>query len=144
MRIQIPDATAAVYEKYAESSGKTLDQTVNAQLVRFAALPPGQRVLTLAVGDVEAILGGLPVHDGKDLLHRISQLASISFHAIKLDFSPAQLSELEHRATRQGKTVAVLADDIVKAINREFFWASGGGQAAEAHPDSAPKSAPAR
>lgn len=129
MRVTIRDATADVYQGYADQQGRGLDAVVEAQLARFAGHAPGTKAIVVNAEDAHRILGGTPVLNGTDLLARVSQLASLSFHGIRLDFSPAQLAELQHRAERQGKTVEVLAADIVKSINREFFWASGGGEA---------------
>lgn len=131
MRITIKDSTADVYQRYADKQGRGIDAVVEAQLARFSGQEPGTKAIVVSAEDAQRILGGTPVLNGTDLLARVSQLASLTFHGIRLDFSPAQLSELQHRAERQGKTVEALAADIVKAINREFFWASGGGEAAD-------------
>lgn len=132
MRITIKDATADVYQRYADHQGRGLDAVVEAQLARFAAQEPGTKAIVVNAADAQAILGGTPILSGADLLQRLTQLASLSFHAIRLDFSPAQLAELQHRAERQGKSVEVLAQDIVRGLLRDFFWASGGGEAAVA------------
>lgn len=134
MRVTITDKTAERYQAYADEQGRALDAVLEAQLVRFVALPPGKKVIVVAAAEAQAIVGGTPILNGTDLLARVSQLASLSFHHIRLDFSPAQLAELEHRARRQGKSVETLAEEITKAILRDFFWASGGGEAAVSAP----------
>lgn len=129
MRILLKDSVVAPYEEMAAQQGRSVDQVIESQLNRFKMLPPGQKAIVVNVADAERILGGTPVLNGTDLLSRVARLASLSFHAIKLDFSPAQLAELQHRAERQGKSVEQLAQEIVTTITRDFFWVASGAAA---------------
>lgn len=129
MLVQIPDHVCLPYQAMADKSGRTLNGVITAQLERFQALHPGKRAIVVDVEKVEKLLGGLPIVGGEDLLHRITQLAALSFGHIKLDLNPAQLAELEHRANRQGKPVDQLVKEMAEVILRDLFWANGGGPA---------------
>lgn len=131
MRITIPDDLADVYVAYATRQNRSLDTVIEAQLSKFKALEPGKRTLTIG-GEVtqrlETALGGLPIRTPNDLVTRVEDLAAISFQHIRLDFSPAHLAELAHRAERQGKSVETLVIETVDRMAHEFFWQSGGGE----------------
>lgn len=129
MLVQIPDHVALPYQEMADASGRTLNGVISAQLERFKSLHPGKRAIVVDVEKAEKLLGGLPIVGGADLLHRISQLASLSFGPIRLDLNPAQLAELEHRADRQGKPVDQLVKEMAEVILRDLFWANGAGPA---------------
>jgi hypothetical protein len=128
-RVTIPDHLFEHYQAIADRQGRPLDAVIEAQLSRFQHCPPGERTLAMNVEKVEKVLGGTPIRDGQDLLTRLEHLAGITFHGIRLDFSPAQLEELARRASREGKSVEELAAQIAEQLNRQFFW---GAEAAEA------------
>lgn len=122
MRITIPDPLADVYQAIADRQGRSLDAVVEAQLARFQHCPPGERTVAIKLEAAEAILGGLPLRDGPDLLKRMQALTGVTFHGVRLDFTPGQLSELARRAEREGKSVEALAQGIIEQLNRQFFW----------------------
>src|SRR5690242_19509027 len=108
MRITIPDALADQYDAMATTQGRTLDQVITAQLERFAAYAPGTRVILVDDATcrvLEQRLGGGSISTTQDLTHKLQQLAGVKFRNQQFDFNPAQLAELEHRATRQGRPV---------------------------------------
>jgi hypothetical protein len=134
MRVTIPDDIVDPYQAYANRQGRPVDDVVAAQLKRFKALEPGKKAIVLqadALTAVEASIGGLPLKDGADLLTRVEALAGLSFAHIKIDLSPAQKAELQHRAERQGRTVESLVREMVATITADLFWTTGGGPAAE-------------
>lgn len=141
MRITIPDEVAELYQSYAKTQGRSVEDVCTAQLTRFAKHEPGKRALILgaaAITTLEQTFGGLPLRTFEDIVARVKQLAAIEFHRVQLDFSPSQLAELQHRAARQGRTVDYLANEIIQAICRDFFWQSGGGAAKEPAVPAAP------
>jgi len=126
MRITLPDS---LYDAYAAHLGtdtppsaEAVERDIIQQLTRFRTLHPRRRALVLDVEAVEKLLGGMPIADSADLLRRLQQLAAIEFHRVKLDFSASQLAELKWRADRQGKSVEVLAAEILAHVTREFFY----------------------
>jgi len=143
MRVTIPDEVLDPYLAMADRTGRTIEATVTEQLDRWAAVPPEAVVIPLIGQGLERAqqaTGGLPFRDAEDAVTRIESLASITFHNIHLDFSQQQLKELEHRAERQGKTVAQLAGEMIAQITTEFFWSVPPGPAAE--PVPAPEGRP--
>ena len=122
MRVLISDRICDKYQAMADAQGRTLESVIESQLDRFSPYPPGQRTLALNVDTVQKALGGLPLRDGADLLKRIEDLAGITFHNIRLDFTAGQLEELQRRAEREEKSVDELARSIVEQLNRQFFW----------------------
>lgn len=130
MRITIPDDVADAYIAYAEATGLSVDALVSVQLGRFRHLPPSQRAVVLGPAELDALeaqLGGGQIQTGLDLMKKIARLAAITFHNVRLDFTPNQLEELKYRADRQGKPVAELAKDIIRQLTEQFFWATPGG-----------------
>lgn len=84
----------------------------------------GTRAVILAgpvLEQVEAILGGLPVLHGADLVQKISHLAGISFEHLRLPFSPQQLGEIAQRADRQGKSVEQVLAEAAPRVFAQFF-----------------------
>lgn len=129
MRLTVPDDLADQFLPYAEKSGLPLEEVLVQALRQAAETAPGVRSITFS-GDllekVEAMVGRLPCTSPKQLAAKIDDLAGISFHKIRLDFSPQQLRELEHRAARQGKPAEQLAREIIAEVTQQFFWGTGG------------------
>lgn len=135
MRVTIPDKTMDQYLLYAERMQKPVDTVIAQQLARFSALDPQQRAVVIGADVLDTLdqqLGAGQVKDGDDLLAKIGRLAAITFHNVRLDFTPNQLEELAHRAERQGTTVEALAADIIRQLTEQFFWGTGGGAAGHA------------
>ena len=87
-------------------------------------------VLDQATLDVLAsILFGGDVLNGADLVDKVSRLAGITFHNIRLEFTPGQLEELARRAERLGLTAEELTRRTVKRMEDLFFTHLGVGAA---------------
>ena len=143
MRVTIPDPVLDWYQALADKRRRRIETVVTAQLDRWSGIPPGDRAVALTgpmLERAEAATGGLPFRDAEHAIARIEDLASVTFHNVRLDFSPQQLRELEHRAERQGKPVEVLAAEMIQTITAEFFWGIPPGAATETneHPDARP------
>lgn len=131
MIVTVPDHIVLPYMEYADKTGRTLNGVISAQLERFKALQPGRRCIVVPLDEAEKLLGGLPIQGEVDLLYRVSQLASISYGGVKLELSIAQLKELEHRASRQGKSVQSMLEGVARELEKHLFWGTGGGAASE-------------
>lgn len=131
MKVSITDAVADPYLAIAEKQGRSVDVVVDAQLKRFSHLPPGEKAIVLGGQDLLALEERLrgPIRDGIDLADKVARLAGVRFRNIQLDFSATQLEELTRRATRQGRPVDTLVQEIVAAIVDQFFYTSGDGVA---------------
>lgn len=132
MIVTLPDEIIAPYLAYAESQGCPLADILAAQLKRFTAFEPGKKAIVIPAkleGVLADKLGGLPIASGPDLIARLTRLAGISFAGHDLSLTPNQLAELQHRAERQGRSVAELVDDIWRRLSNDFFYSSGGGEA---------------
>lgn len=133
MRVTIPDTVLAPYEEIATQQGRAVDMVVTDQLKRFAHLTPGTRAVVIsekALQDLALPLGALPIRDGADLVARCRRHASITFEGLDIGLTPGQKAELQHRAERQGKPVEALIQEMATLFLRDFFYSSGGGEAA--------------
>ena len=74
-----------------------------------------------ALEALERILGGGAIVSGADLLKKVERLAGISFHHVRLDFTPGQLETLQERAAREGKTVERIVEQMAPRIHEQFF-----------------------
>jgi hypothetical protein len=59
-----------------------------------------------------------------DLVLAVERLAKISIGTIQIDFTPGQLEEITHRATKRGRTVQQELQAVVDRIREEIFWRS--------------------
>lgn len=124
MLIQIPDEIALQYQTAADRARVPLAKLLERQLARFASVPVGERVLVLCAEPLEQIdreLGIGATRDTTALLSAIRSWAGITIGDIRLQFSPAQLAEIAHRAEKQGKTPEAVVADIVSQLEGAFF-----------------------
>jgi hypothetical protein len=128
MRITIPDDLADQYQLQADAQHKSLDQIITAQLQRHVAHPPGIPLIIVGKLAAQAIAertGGIPLKDDADVVKRFDRLAGISFRKKNIDLSPAQLEDLAARATRQGRSIEKLIEEIYQRVREEFHLATG-------------------
>ncbi len=131
MNVKIPDDLALDLEAIAQTHKLSLDAYVTKQLTRFGRVPVTQRIVLLTGEDLQAIetqLAGGFLSGGADLRARIARWAGITIGGIRLNFSEAQLAEIQHRAERQGKPPAVLVQEIVQQMEQNFFWEPAGAR----------------
>jgi hypothetical protein len=125
MRITLSDDLVDRFQPYADRQGVPVETVIAAALTAVADVEPGVRSITFSgdlLEEVEAMVGRLPCRTATELAGKIKNVAGISFHHVRLDFSPGQLKELAHQAERQGQPVKVLADRIIQGILTQFFW----------------------
>lgn len=73
---------------------------------------------------VENVLGVGAMKDADRLLSAIESLATIEIGLIKIDFTPGQLAELKHRASKRGFTIEQELRRVVDRIKDEIFYRS--------------------
>lgn len=56
------------------------------------------------------------------LVQAVERLASMKVGDIRIPFSPGQLAELQHRASKRGRTVQAEMEAVVKRIEDELFY----------------------
>lgn len=124
MLIQLDDKLALQYQSAADRARVPLQKFLERQLAKFGEVPAGQRALVLtgeALEEVDRLLGIGSTRDGASLVSAISAYAGIRIGDIRLQFSPGQLAEIQHRAEKQGKTPQAVAEDIITQLNAQFF-----------------------
>lgn len=95
-------------------------------LKEYEPIVEGQ--LTLSPADcsvVEETLGLGATQSVAKLLVAIERLASVRFGDIRIPFTPGQLSELQHRAHKRGRTVEQELKAVVARIQDELFYKGG-------------------
>lgn len=124
MLIQLDDVIALKYQQAADRAKVPLGKLLERQLARFASVPVGQRVLVLT-GDpleqMDRLLGLGSTKDPAALLGAVQAWAGITIGDIRLEFSPSQLAEIQHRADKQGKSPEAIVQDIVSQLEQAFF-----------------------
>lgn len=109
-------------------------EVVASQLLRDACreFPVDGRHLILdhdTLAALAMLLGGGDVLNGPDLTDKVSRLAGITFHNIRMEFTPGQLEELNRRAERLGLTAEELTRRTVQRMEELFFTHLGVGSA---------------
>lgn len=124
VQIQIPDAVAQLYQDQATRGHLTLERVLARQLIKFAEVPGAAQTVVLhgdALAEIDRLLGIGSTQSPAAVLRAIKSWAGITIGAIRLDFSPAQLDEIAHRAAKQGKTPEAVVADIVAQLQSSFF-----------------------
>lgn len=101
-------------------------------VVAAAAFPKPYEIvqeggLTLSAEDrtaLEAIVGVGAARSGSDLVKATARLAQIAIGQVEIVFTPGQLEELAHRASKRGRSVEAEIRAVVDRIRDELFWKS--------------------
>lgn len=123
--ISLSDDLVSQYLVHARASRLPIATLLERQLARFVDAPITQRLVVVTGEPLQALestLGGGVIKDAADLLTKVHRWAGISIGDIRLQFSPAQLAEIQHRATKQGKTPESICADIVAQLESQFFY----------------------
>jgi hypothetical protein len=92
----------------------------------FERVVPGQLTLTPAdCQAIEAVVGLGTTDTVAKLLAAIARLASVKIGDIRIPFTPGQLSELQYRAQKRGRTVEAEMRAVVSRIEDELFYKGG-------------------
>jgi hypothetical protein len=76
-------------------------------------------------GRIEETTGIGTAHSTPDLVAAIGRLAAMRIGDIRIPFTPGQLSELQHRAAKRGRTVEAEMRAVVDRIQDELFYKGG-------------------
>jgi hypothetical protein len=114
-----------LYEKYAERAAgqATAEELLLAQLERFKEVSPMDRVIVVLSKEragLEKILSGGTLRDGADLLQKVSSLASIEIGGVKVDFSPGELRNIKHFATKNRIPAQQAVEQVVHGMKEQF------------------------
>lgn len=71
------------------------------------------------------LLGLAATATGSSLLAAVTRLGAIGIGDIRIPFTPGQLSELQHRARKRGRTVEAEMKAVVARIEEELFYKGG-------------------
>jgi hypothetical protein len=91
----------------------------------FAPAAPPLPGVHLSPGEADQIataLGLASAVTGPAILTAIDRLASIRIGEIRIPFTPGQMAELQHRATKRGRTVEAEMRAVVARIEDELFY----------------------
>lgn len=104
----------------------TIDVVGPSQLAeRYHVIEAGDCVLPAAACDrLEQTTGVGSTRTAADLCAAVERLAKIQIGPIQIDFTPGQLEEIAHRATKRGHTVKQELQAVVDRIREEIFWRS--------------------
>ena len=92
------------------------------------AVTTGSGALTLTRFEchtIEETTGLGTTASGPELLRAVERLASIQIGDVRIPFTPGQLSELQHRAHKRGRSVAEEMKAVVARIEDELFYKGG-------------------
>ena len=84
--------------------------------------------LQLSVADcarIEETAGLGSTQSSADLVKAIERLFTIKIGDIRIPFTPGQLAELSHRASKRGRTVEAEMKAVVDRIQDELFYKGG-------------------
>jgi hypothetical protein len=87
----------------------------------------GEGTLTLTKQDqelLEATAGIGAAQSARSLIAAVQRLARIRIGDVTIPFTPGQLEEIAHRATKRGIPVARAVQEIIDRIKDELFWKS--------------------
>ena len=92
----------------------------------FAALyepiEPGLEIPQSAFRRIEATLGLGTTRSAAELLDAIDRVARLQIGDVRIDFTPGQLAEMQHRATKRGYTLAQEVGQVIDRIKEELFY----------------------
>lgn len=125
LRVSVADFSMDKLHEVARAHERDLETAASQVLATgLSALPLQGRFAVIHQAELQAledILGGGSILNGQDLLKKVQRLAGISYHHIRLNFTPGQLEDLEWKAKRQGKTVEQLVEQMAPRIADQFF-----------------------
>lgn len=71
---------------------------------------------------LDEILGIAATRDAASLVRACDRLGSVRIGDIRIPFTPGQLTELQHRAQKRGRTVEAELRAVVARIEEELFY----------------------
>jgi hypothetical protein len=86
---------------------------------------PGLPLSAADCRQLDDLLGLGATRSGPDLVRAVERLASLRFGDIRIPFTPGQLSEIQHRAEKRGRTVQAEMQAVVDRLQDELFYKGG-------------------
>lgn len=115
MRITIPDDLAEALQALIPE--KPLEEIVVFQLSRFASVNPKERIIVVRKDDrqaLEKVLKNGSVSSAGELLAAVTKRANITIGGVDIEYTGAQLREIEKRARKNRITPEAMLRDIAK------------------------------
>lgn len=90
---------------------------------RYEPVEEGRLTVSPAVcRRIESTLGIGSTKDARLLAEAIERVATIGIGEVRIEFTPGQLEELKHRATKRGHGVKEEIRAVIDRIRDEIFW----------------------
>jgi len=125
MLVKIDDDVVLPYSEWAQANKQPFDAVLARQLARYSGIPLTARVLVLsgaALEAVEKLLGGGQLTTPDAAVKRVREYAQITLGKVDLDLSPAEKSEIVHRAQKQGKTPGQVVKELAAQLRDGLFY----------------------
>jgi len=119
MRITIPDDLADALQALIPE--KPLEEIVVFQLSRFASVNPTERIICIRKADrqaLEKVLKNGSVSTAGELLAAVTRRANITIGGVAIEYTGAQLREIEKRARKNRVTPEVMLRDIATETSK--------------------------
>lgn len=92
---------------------------------RYEIVPQGVLILSAVErAQIDQVAGLGSTRTGADLVKAIDRLAHIEIGTVKIGFTPGQLEEITHRASKRGYSVEQELRRIIDRIKDEIFYRS--------------------
>lgn len=121
--ITLSDELAELYQGYL-LPGALLEALLVRQLEKFKDADPRNRFIVVRPDtriELEKVLYGGHLLDDRDLVKKVKNLASIKIGHVELLPSPAQMRDLERRATKNNRSPQEEAEVTFKKMAQMFF-----------------------
>ncbi len=119
MRITIPDDLADRLQTLLPE--KPIEEIVTFQLQRFATIDPRERILIVHQRDrqaLERILDNGSITSAEELRSAVEKRGKITMGGVALEFSQAQLREIERRARKNKRSAEAEMQSIAKETTK--------------------------
>lgn len=125
LRVPVDDQTLERLQAIGDFMRRQIEDVAGLRLkAATSLLPDAGRVVVISshvLEGLEQILGGGSILNQEDLLKKVERLAGISFHHVRLPFTPNMLEELRDKAARQGLTAEQLIERTAPRVYEQFF-----------------------
>ena len=119
MRVTIPDDLADAIQALLPE--KPLEELVVFQLKRFATINPKDRIIVIHKEDrqeLEKVLKHGSISSASELLAAVVKRDKMTIGGIAIEYTGAQLREIQKRARKNKVTPAVMLADIAKETSK--------------------------
>ena len=117
LTIVLPDDVADRYQNDATLQHTPIETILADQLQRFAHVGRVSRIVILnevALSALEAMLGYGSIQHGADLVEKVQRVVDLRVGEVRVQLSPAQISEIQTRAAKNDRPFAQEFESIVR------------------------------